>query len=98
MRFSPTASEHALWLQLSGSKLGVAFRRQLVIGNFIVDFASTKVRLVVEVDGSAHELRERHDSRRDRELARLGWRVLRLEDRDVLQRLSWAIQQISNYI
>jgi hypothetical protein len=32
----------------TGSKTGFAFRRQLVIGEHIVDFACTKVRLVVE--------------------------------------------------
>ena len=52
MRFSPTRSEEWLWRRLAGSKTGLAFRRQLVIGPFIVDFACTKVRLVVEVDAN----------------------------------------------
>ena len=39
MRFSPTRSEDWLWRRLSGSKTGFAFRRQLVIGEHIVDFA-----------------------------------------------------------
>ena len=51
MRCNPTRSEEWLWRRLSGSKTGFAFRRQLVIGESIVDFACTKVRLVVEVDG-----------------------------------------------
>ena len=55
MRCSPTRSEEWLWRRLSGSKTGFAFRRQLVIGEHIVDFACTKVRLVVEVDGPYHE-------------------------------------------
>lgn len=54
MRFSPTRPEEWLWRRLSGSKIGFAFRRQLVIGEHIVDFACTKVRLVVEVDGAYH--------------------------------------------
>jgi hypothetical protein len=48
MRCNPTRSEEWLWRRLSGSKTGFAFRRQLVIGEHIVDFACTKVRLVVE--------------------------------------------------
>jgi very-short-patch-repair endonuclease len=51
MRCNPTRSEEWLWRRLSGSKTGFGFRRQLVIGEHIVDFACTKVRLVVEVDG-----------------------------------------------
>jgi very-short-patch-repair endonuclease len=39
MRCSPTRSEEWLWRRLSGSKTGFAFRRQLVIGQHIVDFA-----------------------------------------------------------
>ena len=62
MRFAPTRSEGWLWRRLSGSKTGWAFRRQLVIGEFIVDFACTKVRLVVEVDGGYHEGRQRRDA------------------------------------
>src|SRR2546426_8756011 len=87
MRFSPTRSEEWLWRRLSGSKTGFAFRRQLVIGPFIVDFACTKARLVVEVDGESHAERGRQDARRDRVVAKLGWSVLRLADHDVIQDL-----------
>lgn len=58
MRFAPTASEATLWRSLYGSKLGAGFRRQLVIGTFIVDFACTQLRLVIEVDGPSHEGRK----------------------------------------
>ena len=92
-------SEQLLWAQLSGSQLGVAFRRQVVIGHFIVDFAAPAVRLVVEVDGGYHAGRVRADARRDGELQRLGWRVVRvaagLVERDVeaaLERLAEAVE------
>jgi very-short-patch-repair endonuclease len=48
-RRSPTEPERLLWSALSGSKLGVAFRRQFVLGNAIADFFAPSVRLVVEV-------------------------------------------------
>jgi hypothetical protein len=38
MRLSPTLSEARLWQAFRGSRLGVAFRRQAVIGDCIVDF------------------------------------------------------------
>jgi len=66
MRLCPTRSEEWLWRRLSGSKTGSAFRRQLVIGPFIVGFACTKVRLAVEVDGSFHLGRVRRPGRRRR--------------------------------
>ena len=94
MRFSPTRSEEWLWRELSGSKTGFAFRRQLVIGMHIVDFACTKVRLVVEVDGEYHAERARHDARRDRVLAELGWSVLRVAEQDVIQDLGGVAERV----
>lgn len=94
MRFSPTRGEEWLWRCLSGSQIGFAFRRQLVIGNHIVDFACTKVRLAVEVDGSSHDGRGRHDAARDRALAALGWAVLRVTEQDVVGNLGGVVQRI----
>jgi very-short-patch-repair endonuclease len=49
-----TESERRLWEALRGRKLGVQFRRQVVIGGrYIVDFAAPAVRLIVEVDGGS---------------------------------------------
>jgi very-short-patch-repair endonuclease len=95
MRFSPTRSEEWLWRRLSGSKTGFAFRRQLVIANFIVDFACTKVRLVVEIDGGYHEGRQRKDAARDRALAALGWRVLRVAEHHVFTDLDRLVARIA---
>lgn len=95
MRFSPTRSEEWLWRRLAGSKTGFAFRRQLVIGEYIVDFACTKVRLVVEVDGASHEGRERHDRARDKALAALGWHVLRVPEQEVFGELDRVVARIA---
>ncbi len=78
MRSAPTTSEALLWQALRGSRLGVASRRQIVIGEYIADFVAPWVRLVVEVDGAYHAEpgRLRADARRDRALARLGYRVV----------------------
>ncbi len=95
MRLSPTRSEEWLWQRLAGSKAGWAFRRQLVIGGHIVDFACTKVRLVVEVDGGSHVGRERHDAARDRALAALGWGVLRVAEHEVFSDLDEVVARIA---
>jgi len=96
MRFAPTRSEEWLWRRLSGSKTGFAFRRQLVIGEHIVDFACTKVRLVVEVDGPYHEQRARPDAARDRVLSKLGWQVLRVADHHVFTDLDAVVARIAD--
>ena len=94
MRGAPTSTEALLWEALRGSRLGVGFRRQLVIGEYIADFAAPAVRLVVEVDGGYHADRLAADARRDRDLARLGWRVLRVSADDVARRTEDVVQRI----
>ena len=93
-RRAMTESEAKLWAVLRGRKLGVQFRRQVVIGRYIVDFAAVAARLVVEVDGGYHALRVCADQRRDRDLARLGYRVLRLPAALVLDQPALATERI----
>ena len=48
-----------------------------------LDFALPDRLLYLEVDGTSHRLRAERDARRDAQLAALGWRGLRLRERDV---------------
>lgn len=94
MRSAPTLSEARLWSQLSGGRLGVGFRRQVVVGQYIADFLAPAPRLVVEVDGAYHARRSRADARRDARLEALGYRVLHLEAELVLRDLAVALERI----
>ena len=80
MRHSPTASEDALWEALRGSALGVAFKRQVPLGDrYIADFLAPSVRLVVEMDVGVHCQCRSADRGRDNKLRRLGYRVVRVD-------------------
>jgi very-short-patch-repair endonuclease len=57
-----------------------------------VDFFAPSVGLVVEVDGSCHDRRRGADARRDGTLARLGYRVVRVEARMVLVDCERAVE------
>ena len=95
MRQQLTQSEAALWSQISRNQLGVAFRRQVLIGNrYIVDFLAPSIKLAVEVDGLYHARRGVADARRERVLQRLGYRVLRLDADLVLTRLAEAVDLV----
>ena len=90
-----TESEARLWSALRLRQLGVQFRRQVPIGGcFIADFCAPSVRLVVEVDGGYHGQRRRADARRERELVRLGCRVVRVDGALVLRNLPAAVAVI----
>ncbi len=96
MRFHPTPSEAALWRCIRGKRLGVSFRRQVVIGNAIVDFLAPAARLIVEVDGDEyHASRTQADVARDRKLVSSGYRVLRLPASLVLRRLGEAVARVA---
>src|ERR1700752_1104561 len=56
MRKAPTEAEKKLWWHLR-HRLPVSnphFRRQVRIGRYIVDFASHRAKLVIEIDGGQH--------------------------------------------
>ena len=90
-RAAPTTTEALLWEALRAEQLGVRFRRQMVLGRYVADFVAPRARLVVEVDGEVHAQRAAADARRDRDLARMGYRVLRLPRAMVQERLAEAV-------
>jgi histidinol dehydrogenase/leucyl-tRNA synthetase/ATP-dependent DNA helicase RecG len=83
--------EQILWDAVSGGKLGAYFRRQAVLGRYIVDMLAPSIRLVVEVDGRVHALRRAADARRDRDVGRLGYRVLRIPAELILRNREEAV-------
>ena len=95
MLHAPTPSEAALWLALRGGVLGVAFKRQVVLGGrYIADFFAPSVGLVVEVDGGVHGGRRSADARRDEKLRRRGYRVVRVEAALVLRNVDGAVAAV----
>jgi very-short-patch-repair endonuclease len=93
-----THSESALWQHLSGSNLRVAFRRQVPLDRYIVDFLAPSLHLIVEVDGLWHHRRIALDERRDKKLTQLGYRILHLDAALVMQQPSVAVERIREAI
>jgi very-short-patch-repair endonuclease len=94
LRECPTRSEEALWQALRGKQLGVAFRRQVPFGPFILDFLAPSVRLAIEVDGASHQRRPGADARKERALRRAGYRLLRIDAELVLRDLPSVLSTI----
>ncbi|MBK7584422.1 MAG: DUF559 domain-containing protein [Myxococcales bacterium] len=69
-------------------------RRQVVIADFIADLVVPAAWLVIEVDGPFHARRALADARRDRELGRRGWRVLRLPAELVEREIEEALARV----
>ncbi|WP_144575017.1 endonuclease domain-containing protein [Agrobacterium sp. DE0009] len=82
-----TDAELKLWNAIRAHRLeGLSFRRQMPIAGFIVDFACSDHRLVVEVDGSQHtsDAALRYDQERTARLEKDGWNIFRFWNHEVL--------------
>jgi very-short-patch-repair endonuclease len=94
LRRSMTEAEHRLWHHLRAHRFAHAkFKRQVVIGRYIADFAAIQRRLIVEVDGGQH-LDSASDIARTAQLETLGYRVLRFWNNDVLNRTDDVLAEI----
>jgi very-short-patch-repair endonuclease len=96
MRAEPTDAERVLWQRLSRdiALTSSHFRRQALVGPFIVDFASRKARLVIELDGGQHDWQQASDALRTHQIEAAGYRVLRFWNNDVLENLEGVLSEI----
>jgi len=74
--------------------MGLKWRRQHVIGPYVVDFFCFSAGLVVEVDGLTHAGRDNQDEHRTRIIEREGFRVIRFTDDEVLRNLEGVVTSI----
>ena len=97
MRRVPTGPERVLWLELRARRFNNAkFRRQVVIGPYIADFACrTPTMLVVELDGDTHSESGAYDARRSDFLEERGYRVIRFANSDVTANLDGVLMAIA---
>lgn len=95
-----TMAEEYIWSELRDKQLGVTFRRQCPIGDFIADFACLPLRLIIEIDGKYHESPEQRqdDESRSSSLAGMNYQVLRYTNEEVLNSLSAVINDIRQQI
>jgi very-short-patch-repair endonuclease len=82
LRGEMTDAERAMWRLLRELAPAARWRRQVPLRRFIVDFASHRTRLVIEVDGGQHS--EEADAARTAAIEAEGYRVLRFWNNDVL--------------
>ena len=68
LRSNMTEEETIIWVHIRNRQIkDTIFYRQKVIGNYIVDFYSSKAGLIIEIDGGEHYSNEyvRKDKQRD---------------------------------
>jgi len=99
MRKNPTEAESVLWNALRSNGLGVKFRQQHIIEDFIVDFYCNEYKVTVEVDGGYHNTSEQTASDADRtaRLNELGYTELRFTNEEVLHDLDNVLKKIKTF-
>jgi len=88
MRHFSTDAERRLWRVLRNRNLGgFKFRRQVPMGNYIIDFYCLEAKVVVEADGGQHSEPSHvtYDNKRTAFLKSQGVHVMRFWDHDVLR-------------
>ena len=92
-------SEVILWLQVhKGNFWKIDFDRQRIIGNYIVDFYVKTLGLVIEIDGSSHDIKEEYDQKREEYFVSLGLKVYRISDLRVKHDLNNVMKELEQYI
>jgi very-short-patch-repair endonuclease len=98
MRKAPTDAEKKLWWHLRHRlpDPNTHFRRQVRISRYIVDFASHRAKLVIEIDGGQHVEQAASDAERTKVLEAEGYRVVRFWNNDVLTKIDGVLEAIAS--
>ena len=99
LRRNMTFAEKLLWGEINCKKiLGLTFRRQHPVNMFIADFYCHKARLVIEIDGSIHDLEDYnlHDKGREDEFEKFGLTTIRFKNEEVIKDINMVIYKIES--
>ena len=96
MRKEPTEGEKSFWEMATSGVFGSKFRRQHIIGDYIVDFVCFEKHLIVEIDGGYHqeEKQQTDDNLRSTELKNHGFAILRLCNEEVIGNPQEVIRKV----
>jgi len=98
LRQNQTFAERKLWNCLRNRQLaGLKFRRQHIInGKYIADFYNAANKIIIELDGSIHQLPEviENDKFRENLLIDWGYQVLRFSNTEVINSINGVLDEI----
>lgn len=100
LRRNMTDAEKLLWNHLKAGVKGLKFRRQHPIGIYIADFYCHKIKLIVEVDGSIHTVKDVKDNDKKREDDLRGWgnTIIRFTNEHVFKNIDHVLDKINKTV
>lgn len=97
LRQNMTDAEKHFWRAVRQSQLsGLKFRRQVIIGEYIVDFVCFEAKLIIELDGGQHAENKFYDEKRTEYLTQHGFQVIRFWNHEVLNQINEVLEQVLN--
>jgi len=88
-----------LWYCLrAGRFMGIKFKRQKPMGNYIVDFVAPSHKLIIELDGGQHAEQQEYDRGRDTWLRNQGYTVVRFWNHQVLTETQAVLESVRQKI
>lgn len=98
LRADQTAPEDIVWEHLRNRKfLGLKFRRQHPIKNYIVDFYCSKLKLAIEIDGKIHDFQKEYDEIRQKEIEEKRVSFIRVSAKDVFSDINMLLDAIRDF-
>ena len=101
LRTTQTDCENILWQKVRAKRLeGIKFRRQVPIGNYIVDFLAFSKKLIIELDGSQHfeDSNIQKDIIRSEYLEDFGIHVVRIPNNEVTGNFNGVCEYIDKMV
>ena len=98
LRNNSTLSEVLLWKQIKGKALGVEFKRQVPMLEYIVDFYCQEIGLAIEVDGNIHDFRYLEDAQRQQEVEKYGVIFIRFSNEEIKNNMFSVILSLESKI
>ena len=99
LRANSTEAEKLFWGRVkSGQINGHKFRRQVPIGDYVVDFLCVKQKLIVELDGGQHAVQTEKDGIRSDWLISQGFRILRFWNNEVMENLEGVLDEVQKHL
>ena len=97
MRSNMTKEEAIIWRMVRAKRfLGFKFKRQVLVGDYIVDFLCPEKNLIIELDGGQHNEPDNilKDNNRTIYLQNIGYKVIRFWNNEVINNIDGVYEVI----
>lgn len=101
LRKNSTIQEKRLWNLIKNRKfMGLKFKRQCPIGDYIVDFKCVDIKLIIEIDGGQHNEEDiyKSDIERTKYLESLGYVVIRFWNDEIYTNIDGVMEKLKQVV